>query len=41
MRGDYVAKLEGAIREVVEGWPPLTPDQIARLAGLFRPGEVK
>jgi hypothetical protein len=32
------AKLEQRIREVVDGWPPLTPAQRERLALLLHPG---
>jgi hypothetical protein len=34
---DYAAsKLEDAARETVANWPPLTPGQIDRIAGLLR-----
>jgi hypothetical protein len=32
------ATLEDHIRDVVDGWPPLTPEQRARLALLLHPG---
>jgi hypothetical protein len=38
MSDNYSAKVGDAIRAVVASWPPLTPDQMARLAGLFRAG---
>ncbi|WP_284751115.1 hypothetical protein [Arthrobacter sp. efr-133-R2A-120] len=30
-------KLEDAINDIVANWPPLTPSQLDRLAGLLRP----
>lgn len=35
-----VARAEDYVRELVAGWPPLTPDQRTRLAELLRPGAL-